>query len=151
MYKIRNLEGFLGRRLGTFKNGLPLTKNVLKPLTKSVSILLKLTAASTTDAVIQKKMFRSSITTLEISNKEINNIMKLVQSYEYAGLLIKGVSEAIKNEAKEHIGGFLGMLLDTLDTSLFGNMLAGRGAITTRADKRTIRSSEGIIRAGQDF
>ena len=55
MYKIRNLEGFLGRRLGTFKTGLSLTKNVLKPLTKSVSISLKLTAASTTDAVIQKK------------------------------------------------------------------------------------------------
>ena len=151
MYKIRNLEGFLGRRLGTFKNGLPLTKNVLKPLTKSVSILLKLTAASTTDAVIQKKMFRSDITTSVISNKEINNIMKLVQSHEYAGLLIKGVSEAIKNEAKEHITGFLGMLLDTLDTSLLGNMLAGRGAITTRADKRTIRSGEGTIRAVQDF
>ena len=151
MYKIRNLEGFLGRRLGTFKNGLPLTKNVLKPLTKSVSILLKLTAASTTDAVIQKKMFRSDITTSVISNKEINNIMKLVQSHEYAGLLIKGVSEAIKNEAKEHITGFLGMLLDTLGTSLLGNMLAGRGAITTRADKRTIRSGEGTIRAVQDF
>ena len=148
MYKIRKLEGFLGRLPGPFKTGLSLMKNVLKPLTKSVLIPLKLTAASTTDAVIQKKMFRSDITTSVISNKEIN---KLVQSHEYAGLLIKGVSEAIKNEAKEHIGGFLGMLLDTLDTSLLGNMLAGRGAITTRADKRTIRSSERTIRAGQDF
>ena len=99
----------------------------------------------------KKKMFRSGITTSVISNKEINNIMKLVQSPEYAGLLIKGVSEAIKNEAKEHIAGFLGMLLDTLDTSLLGNMLAGRGAITTIADKRTIRSGEGTIRAVQDF
>ena len=151
MYKIRNLEGFLGRRLGTFKTGLSLTKNVLKPLTKSVSISLKLTATSTTDAVIKKKKFRSGITTSVISNKEINNIMKLVQSHEYAGLLIKGVSKAIKNEAKEHIAGFLGTLLDTLDTSLLGNMFAGRGVITTRADKRAIRSGEGTIRAVQDF
>ena len=34
--------------------------------------------------------------------------MKIVESHEESGLLIKGVSETIKNEAKEQKGGFLG-------------------------------------------
>ena len=49
------------------------------------------------------------------SNEEMNDIMKIVKSLEESGLLIKGVSENIKNEAKEQKRGFLGMLLDTLN------------------------------------
>ena len=41
------------------------------------------------------------------------NIMKIVKSLEECGLLIKGFSQTIKNEAKEQKGRFLGMLLDT--------------------------------------
>ena len=40
------------------------------------------------------------MTTLIISNEEMNDIMKIVKSLEESGLLIKGISE-IKNEAKE--------------------------------------------------
>ena len=40
----------------------------------------------------------------------MNDIMKIVKSLEESGLLIKGVSEIIKTEAKEQKGGFLGML-----------------------------------------
>ena len=58
------------------------------------------------------------------------------------GLLIKGNSETIRNEAKEQTGGFLGMLLGTLSASLLGNMLAGKGVM---------RAGEGTIRTGQDF
>ena len=72
---------------------------VLKPLTKSVLIPLGLTAsASATDAAINKKMIGSGITTLIILNEETNGIMKIVQSFEESGLLIKGVSETIINE-----------------------------------------------------
>ena len=42
--------------------GLPLMKNVLTPLAKSVLIILGLTAASATDACIQKKIFGSGTT-----------------------------------------------------------------------------------------
>ena len=38
-------------------------------------------------------MFESGVTTLIISNEEMNNIMKIVKSLEEFGLLIKGVSE----------------------------------------------------------
>ena len=49
--------GFLGRLLGPLvRTGLPLIKNVIKPLAKSLLIPLGLTpAASTADAVIHKK------------------------------------------------------------------------------------------------
>ena len=40
-------------------------------------------------------------TALTISNKEINDIMKLVKSLQESGLLIKGVSETSKNKPKE--------------------------------------------------
>ena len=103
MHKIGQSGGFLGRLLGPLlKTGLPLIGNVLKPLAKSVLIPLGLTAAAAaTDAAIHKKMIGSGFTTLIISNEEMNDIMKIVKSLEDSGLLIKGVSETIKNKAKE--------------------------------------------------
>ena len=55
--KMIQSRGFLGRLLGPLlKTGLPLIKNVIKPLAKSVLIPLKLTAAaSPEDAGIHKK------------------------------------------------------------------------------------------------
>ena len=46
-------------------------------------------------------MFESGNITLIILNEGINDIMKITISLEESGLLIKGVSEKIKNEAKE--------------------------------------------------
>ena len=63
------------------KAGLSLVGNLLKPLAKSVLIQLGLTAAaSTADAAIHEKMFGSHVTTLIISNEEMNYIMKIVKS-----------------------------------------------------------------------
>ena len=45
-------------------------------------------------------MFRSGFTTLIISNEEMNNNMKIVESLKEMGLLIKIVNEINKNEAK---------------------------------------------------
>ena len=78
---------------------------------------------------------------------KMNDIMKIVKSFEESGLLIKSVSKTIKNEAKEQKGGFLSMLLGTLGVSLLANLLAGKGRIRTGM----IRASEGTIRADQNF
>ena len=76
-------------------------KNVLTPLAKSVLSLLGLTAGiAETDPLIQKKISRLRTTTLIISNKEIEDLMKMFKCFEQSGLLIKGVSETIKNKAK---------------------------------------------------
>ena len=116
LHKIGQSGGFLGRPLGPLpKPELPLIGNVLKELAKSVLVPLGLTAvASATDAAIHKKMFGSAITTLILSNKEMNDIIKAVNSLEESGLLIEGVIKTIKNEAKEQKGRFLSMLLGNL-------------------------------------
>ena len=56
----------------------------------------------------------------------MENIIKMVKSFENSGLLSKEVSKTIKNEAKEQKGGFFSMLLGTLGVSLLGNILAGK-------------------------
>ena len=139
--------GFLGKILGPLlKAGLPLLKNVIKPLAKSVLIPLGLTAAvSAADARIHKKILGSRATTLIISNDEMKDIIKIVKSLEDSGLLLKGVSETIQNEAKEQKGGFLSILLGTLGASLLGNILAGKGAIAMSQGRAMNKAREGIV------
>ena len=55
----------------------------------------------------------------------MKDIIKIVKSLEDSGLLLNSVSETVQNEAKEQKGGFLSMLLSTLDASLLGNILTG--------------------------
>ena len=79
--------GFLGKLLGPLlKTGLPLMKNVITPLAKSVLIPLGLTAAaSAADAGIHKKILGSGNTTLIISNKDMEDLIKIVKSLEDSG------------------------------------------------------------------
>ena len=84
-------------------------------------------------------------TTLIISNDEMKDISKIVKYLEDSGFLLKGVSETIKDEAKEQKRGFLIMSLGTLGASLLGNMLAGKGII--RAGERTARGGYGSKRS----
>ena len=109
------------------KTGLSLIKNVIKPLAKSVLISLGLiAAASASDAGIHKKILGSrNMTTLIISNDEIEDIIKILKSLEDSGLLLKGVAEAVQNEVKEQKGRFLSMLVGKLHASLLGNLLTG--------------------------
>ena len=82
------------------------------------------------------------MTTLIISYEEMNDIMKIVKSLKESGLLIKGVSETIKSEAKEQKGEFVRMLLGTSVASLLGKLLT---------DKRTITAGEATITAARIF
>ena len=81
----------------------------------------------------------NNTTTLIISNDEMKDIIKIVKSVEDSGLLLKGVSEIVQNEAREQKGGFLSMLLRALSASLLGNILAS---------KEINKAGEGVIRAG---
>ena len=139
--KIIQSGGFLGRLLCPWsKTGLPLIKNVIKPLAKSVLIPLGLTAAaSAADAGIHKKI-GSWNTTLIISNREMNDIIEIVQALEDSNILLKGVSKAIENETKEQKGGFLSMLFGTLGASLLKNLLAGKRIV--RAGSRNKKEKE---------
>ena len=85
-----------------------------------------------------KEILRSGHnTTLIIANDEMKDILKIVKSLEDSGLLLEGVRETIKSEAKEQKEEFLYVLIGTLGPSLLGNMLAGKGVI--RAEEGTAR------------
>ena len=173
------LGGFLGRLLRPLlKTGLPLMKNVIKELAKSVLIPLVWTAAASAgDAEIHKKVLGSAHhpsdstshdnTILIISNDEIEDVIKIAKSFEDSRILLKGVSETTQNEAKGEKGGFLSMLLGTLGPSLLGIILAdkgviraGDGAATKKQGKRTIvksvseeteSKSQGVFNASSSF
>ena len=142
--KIIQSEGFLGKLLSKLvgplmKVAMPLAKNVLAPL--------GLTAAmATIDGSIQKKINGSGVK-LIIEQEDMNDIMK-IKALENSGILLKGISKAIKNETKEQKGGFLSMLLGTLGASLLGNLLTGGKGIM-RAGDGIVRAGDGIVRAGE--
>ena len=125
LLKMIESGGFLGKLLGPLlKTGLPLIKSVINQLVKSVLIPLGLAAvASAADAGIHKKILGSGgHTTLIMSNKDMEDLTKIVKSLEGSGLLLKRVTESVENEIKGQKGGFLSMLLGTLGASLLGNI-----------------------------
>ena len=123
-----------------------LAENILAPLGIT-------TAASAIDVGTQKKIYSSarpsssasSATTLIISNKEMNYIIKIVQALGDCIVLLKGVTKTIKKETKERNGGFLSMLFGTLAALLLGNLLAGKGIV--RAGSGNKKEKE-ILRDG---
>ena len=161
MHKTGQSGGFLGRFLGPLsKTGFLLMKNVLKTL--AVLILL--------NAAIQGEILGSGMhllnvtkqTTLLISNEEMDDIIKVIKSLQVSGLFKKGLSETIQNEPQQQKGGFLAMLLGTLEASLLGILLGGRQVKRLKssnilergfmkASESTIRADEITFRAVQDF
>ena len=108
--KIIKEGGNLGRLLMSFlpkliKSTISIGKNILAPLGLSA-------AMSATDAAFQKKMYGSGITTLIISNDDLDDLIKIVTASEERDILLKGTSKTIKNE---------------VGVSLLRNLLAGRG------------------------
>ena len=143
--KIKQFGGFLGSLLSKLEGPLmkvavPLAKNILAPFGITA-------AASAIDSGIHKKIYihGSGTTTLIISNKEMHDIMKIVQALEDSNILLKRVTKTIRKETKEQKGGFLGMLLGNFGVSLLGNMLAGK--VIVRADFGN-KKGKGIVRAG---
>ena len=131
------------------KAAVPFAKNILRPLGITA-------ATSAIDAGIQKKIHGSGTMPLIISNKEMNDITKIIQALEDSNIFLKGVTKTIKIERKEQKGGLLSLLLDTLGGSLLGNILAGKGVVRAGSGRRSLNSStsywnkkgKGIVRAG---
>ena len=120
--KIIQSSGYLGSLLSKLagplmKVAVPSAKNILAPLGITAAV-------SAIDAGIQKKIHGSGTTTLIMSDEEMNDIIKIVQALEDSNILLKGLSNTIRNETKEQKSRFLSMLLGTLGASLLGNLLA---------------------------
>ena len=81
----------------------------------------------------------------------MEDIIKIVKSLEDSGLLLKGVTETVQIEVKEKKGGFLSMLLGTLDEGLFGNLLTGKGIYRAGKGKEMVRAGYGNHFSKMDF
>ena len=133
------LELLLSELVGSLmKVAVPLAKNILAPLGLTA-------AASTIDAGIQKKIHSSGTTTLTISNEEMNDIMKIDQTFEDSDILLKGVTETIKNKTKKQEGRLLGTLVGILGSILLQNLLSGKRIVRTGSGNK---KGEGIVRPG---
>ena len=93
----------------------------------------------------KKKIHVSGTGNLIISNEEMNDIMKITQALEDSNILLKGVTNTIKDETKEQKGGFSSMLLGTLGASLLGNLLTEKGIVRAASGNN---KGKGIVRVG---
>ena len=92
--KLIKSGGALGLILARFlpkliKSALSLGKNILAPLGVSA-------AMSATDAAIQKKVHGYGIKTVKFSNKDLDDITKIVKALEDSDILIKGITQTLK-------------------------------------------------------
>ena len=81
------------------------------PFAKTILAPSGITAAAyVIDAGIQRKIHGSGATNLITSNKEMNDIINIIQVLEDSNILLRGVTKTIKNETKEQKGGLLSIL-----------------------------------------
>ena len=126
----------------------PLEKFFLAPLAPLGNV-------AAIDAGIQKKIPDSGTTTLIISNKEMNDIIKIVQALEDSDILLKGFTETIKKNEQARRGGFLGTLVGTVGSILLENLLSGKGIVRAGSGRCSLNSctsyrskkGKGIVRA----
>ena len=75
-------------------------------------------------------------------------MVKIVKALEDADVLMKGVSERLKNDEQKGVALIiLPVLLGTLGSSLIGNLLTGRGIY--RAGSNKCNCGRGMYRAGE--
>ena len=81
--------------------GLPLIKSILTSLAKSVLLPIWLSAGILAGgASVQKKIYGWETTVIITSNEKMEDMIKIVKSLEESRILIKGISENIKQKKK---------------------------------------------------
>lgn len=108
-------------------SGIIITNNETKDITKAIISLENVWLANNTNIFKMEKQM--------ISQNQLNP--------SDAAFLIKGVSEAVKNEVKKQKVRFLGMLAAALGSSLMESILSGKGII--RGGDGVIRTGKGVI------
>ena len=58
---------------------------------------------SATDAAIQKKVHGYGAKTVKFSNKDLDDMTKIVKALENSDVLIKGITETLKNDIKKEV------------------------------------------------
>ena len=91
------LGSILARFIKLIKPAVSLGKNILAPLGLSA-------AMSATDTAIQKKKNHGYGTkTVKFSNKDLDDMTKIVKALEDSDVLMKGITETLKNDIKKGV------------------------------------------------
>ena len=126
----------------------PLAKHVLPKLSTKETL-------STLDKLERKVSGQGDVRaekgfTLFISNEDMDNIIKIVESLEHANLLIDGATETVKHEIKKQEDRFLGAMMISIAASLIAliayslmqsmassltNSITGKGVIRGRKNQ----------------
>ena len=69
---------------------------------------------------------RSKGITLVISNEDMDDIIRFIESLQNSGVLIDGVSATLNMKLKKQKGAYLGILLENINVSVLVNMLTGK-------------------------
>ena len=81
------------------KPALSLGKTILAPLGLSA-------AMSSTDAAIKKKIYGSGTKTVKFSNKDLDDMTKIVNALGDSDVLMKGVTKTLKSDIKRRCFAF---------------------------------------------
>ena len=73
-----------------------MAKNILAPLGLSA-------AMPATDAAIQKKVHGYGAKTVKFSNRNLDDMTKIVQALEDSDVLMKGITETLKYDIKKEV------------------------------------------------
>lgn len=76
----------------------------------------------------------------------MDDVIKIVKSFQESGLLLKTIEKTIENEANKHRGAFLSMLLVTLGAILLRNFFSGKWVV--RSGDVVISVVDGINKKG---
>ena len=97
---------------------------------------------SATDAAIHKKVHGYGTKTVKCSNKDLDEMTKIVKTLENSDVLMKGITKILKNDIKKGSAlPLIPMLLGTLGASLS----TGRGIYRAgNQGQRLFRSGQGI-------
>ena len=131
--------GALGSILARFlpnliKPAISLGNNILAPLGLSTA------AMSGTDGAIQEKVHGYGTKAVILSNKDLDDMTKIVKVLEDSDVLMKGITVTLKNDIKK--GGALPVIPKLLGT-LGASLLTGRGMY------RSGNHGQGLFRVGQ--
>ena len=115
------------------KPDISLRKNILAPLGLSA-------AMSATDTAINKKMHGYGTKAIKFSNKDFDDMTKIVKTLEDSDVLMKGITRTLKNYIKKGSAlPLIPMLLGTLGASL----------LTARGMYRAGNLGQGLFRVGR--
>ena len=131
------------------KNILGLLATMVSPFAMNGAFQIKLRARAVIATRTSSDVRARKCITLVISNEYMDDSFRVKKSIKSSGEDIDRVCETVKHEVEKQEGGFLSMILATLDALILANMLTVKGLM--RAGKGVVRVERGYNSMNENF